>query len=171
MPFLALLPLIIVGVIISITSRAAAVRKQEEARKRATAFDERQSNPQMPPVRPQAPQPPKPTVQPPQYTQYVPPVRLQTQQPTQPRTTQPNTHAAAMKPSTVSSRVSGYEGKPTQAKMHTDHDLCALESEDSVQAAAVPARQSVGTTLALTPDNIVRGVVFAEIFGKPKALR
>ncbi len=55
--------------------------------------------------------------------------------------------------------------------MHAEHDLCALDSDGSEKTEAVPALQTGGTSLNLTPDNIVRGVLFSEIFGKPKSLR
>jgi hypothetical protein len=69
--------------------------------------------------------------------------------------------------------------KPDSPKdqAHPQHDMCALQPEDAKEQKAsqtrtgVPALQTGGTALNLTPDNIVRGVLFSEIFGKPKSLR
>ena len=56
---------------------------------------------------------------------------------------------------------------------HPEHELCALRPEEAHPQGAAHAEVShnAGSLLDFTPDNILRGVLFSEVFGKPKALR
>lgn len=54
-------------------------------------------------------------------------------------------------------------------QMHPEHDLCALRADGTDAQTAV--QSAVRVLPNLTQDNIVKGVVFSEILGKPKALR
>ncbi len=60
--------------------------------------------------------------------------------------------------------------RPVNPKqMHPEHDLCALRSDDP--HAQQTANASEGTLLNFTPNNILKGILYSEIFGKPKALQ
>lgn len=59
--------------------------------------------------------------------------------------------------------------KSVAQQPHPDHDLCAL-TPDAVPAHAAVQAQG-GAALSFAPDKILQGVLYAEIFGKPKALR
>ena len=147
--------LVIFGIVFTASKQSLAAKKQEEARKQK--FDERQYDPVTPPVRPQTPQPIRPSVQ------VFEPVRkaVNAAQPAvkQESKQHPQHDLCALR-----------EEKPVKNGAHPQHDMCALDAH-TVQARADDSTQPAGTVLNFTPDNILRGVIFAEVFGKPKALR
>ena len=63
--------------------------------------------------------------------------------------------------------VSRTAKKPEQ--MHPEHELCALRADGLNTGTAV--QSAVGVLPNMTQENILKGVVFSEILGKPKALR
>lgn len=54
-------------------------------------------------------------------------------------------------------------------QMHPEHDLCALRADDRRAQTAV--QTTAGILPNMTQENIVKGLIFSEIIGKPKALR
>lgn len=150
------LPFIAAIIIITTAIRSAEQKKRAEA----------QRMPQAPqtaaPVEGQASyMPVRPSVQ-------VPPAREAAAAPTRPyASVHPQHDECALRPDQM---------KPQPANSHPQHDECSLR-EDTSKKCGVPAnapetaQHSGGDLLNFTPDNILRGVVFAEVFGKPKALR
>lgn len=63
--------------------------------------------------------------------------------------------------------------KADDPDQHPDHELCSLDPEEIVQEIpeGASAAQGGGMPLNLAPDAILNGVIFSEVFGKPKALR
>lgn len=173
MEFAALIPIIIIGVVITMI-RSAGQKQRQEAKRRAQA--ERQGSEI--PAAPQQPyRPVRPTVQTPSD---VPPVRTAAPQP-KPLSGAYVPHEGPPAPEkklhpehdncALDARLAEQKAKRAAEKAHPQHDMCALREDTPHAASPVPAAETAGTTLNLTPDNIVRGVLFAEIFGKPKALR
>lgn len=188
MPIFALLPPLIIVAIVIAVSRSAEMRRRQEAQKRGNpeqTFRTAPGTAQQPnvPVRPTV----QPTVTAPRTApQMQPPYAPHTQQnPYAPRTQQQNPYAPrpVQQPRPAPMPKIMHEGHDFCAlrpdspkdKPHPDHDLCALRPEEQTAKESMlknaPALQCGGTPLNLTPDNIVRGVIFSEIFGKPKALR
>ena len=59
------------------------------------------------------------------------------------------------------------------SQKHPEHDLCALRPEQSAataNATPVPALQVGGIQMNFTPNQVLSGVLFSEILGKPKAM-
>lgn len=163
MPVFALLPLIVIGIVVAV-ARNAATTKQREAQARAAR--ERQNAAPVPP-RQQTPTPVRPTVRVPAPAQEgpQPEERVRLEPRVQPKPAQkaqqmhPDHDFCALRPDDPNAKNGG----------HPEHDLCALDPEDKKAPATVP--QSGNTLLNFTPDNILRGVLFSEVFGRPKALR
>ena len=164
MPVFALLPLIVIGIVIAVARNAAAT-KQREAQARAAR--ERQNAAPVPPLQ-QTPTPVRPSVRIPTPAQEGPRseerVRLEARVQPKPAQKAQKMHAdhdfCALRPDDPKAQNGG----------HPEHDDCALRPEErkgSASAAAITG----GTPLSLEPDDIVRGVLFSEILGKPKALR
>ncbi len=179
MELAALLPLIIIGAVISLAVRTAEQKKRQAAQRRADV-ERQQAQQNMPPVQPKQPYVPvRPTVQAPAPARQAAPA--------------PKPKPADMKPRVGSGAFVPMEGPPikngqklhqdhdfcslptedpkARKGQHPDHDLCALRPDDPKTRQAAIAPQGGGTILNLTPDNIVSGVLFSEILGKPKALR
>ena len=173
MPFAAFIPFIIIGIVIAFARRSAEQqRKQQEARRRA-AQAQTVGEQKVPTIN-RTPQPTvRPTVQVPEPAREVP-RPLPTNPYVQSAAPKAKPAASALKPRTQVRPQPAYEGVPVTTPMHKDHDLCAVEEDPKgslTPHAAVSAVSGGGTLLDLKPDNIVRGVLFSEIFGKPKARR
>lgn len=160
MGFAAILPFIIIGIIIGAVRRSAI--KQQEARRRA-AVEEQQAQRTQTVTRPE----PQPTVRPsvqvptrsegPKANERVKPI-----EPRFPSNAHPEHDDCALRPETPPKTVAGQK--------HPSHDDCALRPDE--HAASAPVQKNSGNApLELTSDQILRGVLFSEIFGKPKALR
>lgn len=171
MPFVMVLPLIIIGIAIAVSRSAAEQKKRAEALRRAEERQREETSVEgqvsYTPVRPSVQVPtvrkaetaPKP-VQPVQQA-YRSPLAQPAQQ------MHPGHDFCALRPD---------DPKATNPQKHPDHDLCAIRPEDAKgkQPSAkqsVPAAECSGTPLNLTPQEILNGVIFSEILGKPKALR
>jgi hypothetical protein len=169
MPFAALLPFVIVGIVIAVLRNGAEQKKRAEAQRRQAQMQAEtpesgegqarytpvKPSVQAPPVR-KAPEPrPVPNMQTPFRSQMAKPEKQM--------------HAGhdfcALRPD------------PPKGKTHPEHEMCALRPDESGASetahahAADRTQANSGTILDFTPDNIVRGVLFSEIFGRPKALR
>ena len=152
-------PLIAAIIIITTAARSAEQKKRAEAQRMQQAQETAAS------VEGQASYTPvRPTVQ-------APPVRQAAAAPMRPDAygrVHPQHSDCALRPD---------QKKPQPANKHPQHDLCSLDenapgnSEALKKSNAASAQKPGGTILNFTPDNILRGVVFAEVFGKPKALR
>lgn len=145
MPIIFLFPVAVIVFVIIASRKAAEQKKRAEAMQQAE-----QTKPVEAPSEGQtAYKPVKPTVQ-----TFPERKAEQPKRPVQQRTRQ-NAYA--------------------QAPKHPEHDLCALRPEEHKDGDAHErsndAVHNDGTLLSFTPDNILQGVVFSEIFGKPKALR
>lgn len=174
MQFTAIIPLIIIGIVITL-ARSSAERKKQQQAARRRALDERNREPQVPPVIRQTPQPPQPTVRVPEAVRKA--VQAEQRPKPQPK---PQPKPA---PRVVLTEGVGTEGPgtliprvgsdPHPKQKHPEHDMCALRPEEQEHNAASVGTSAVqnGLTLDLSPENILRGVLFSEIFGKPKALR
>lgn len=149
MPLLIVLPFIFIGIAAAVMRYSAEQNKRAEAQKRAR---ERQiSERQVPSERPAAAAP-RPTVQVPKPSLGSTPAQKQS-------------GAAA-------TRKDRLPVSQPSSQSHPEHDLCALRPEDQVNPRTAQTRtQNDGTPLDLTPEKILNGVLFSEIFGKPKALR
>ncbi|MBQ5992648.1 MAG: hypothetical protein IJL62_08975 [Clostridia bacterium] len=165
MPIFALFPIVIIGIVIAAVRSAAEQKKRQEIQRRAQeaqreeAVSEGQANynPVKPsvqvPVRRAEPAPrPAPTVQ----KAYQSPL-ANAQKPAQQM--HPGHDFCALRPD---------DPKAKDPKKHPEHDLCALRPDAGQPHGTV---QTAGSPLNLTPDAILNGVIFSEIFGKPKALR
>ena len=150
MLFVMVWPLIIIGIVIAVTRITTQQRRRAEAQKRAEQVQEEQ-----PVTEGQA-----------SYTPVKPSVQI------------PSARKAQTAPKSTPTVQNAYRSPFAQPlQKHPEPDMCALQPEEPKkntaphEHAAIPALQSSGANLNLTPDNIVRGVLFSEIFGKPKALR
>ncbi len=83
----------------------------------------------------------------------------------------PDHEYCALRPDAASAKDP--RSKNTSQK-HPEHDLCALRPENNQSATAdaspVPALQVGGIQMNFTPNQVLSGVLFSEIFGKPKAM-
>ena len=159
MPFAAVLPLIIIGVVITILRKSAEQNKRQQAQKRAAEEQAKEAasegQAQYRTVRPSV---------------QVPPVRK--------ATPAPWTEGTAPKGPVMHTdhdRCALKKEDPKAKNKHPEHDLCALDSnainDPHAAAAQTNAQQTNGAMLQLTPDRILNGVILSEILGKPKALR
>ena len=178
MGFAAFIPLIIIGFVITLVTSSAERKKQQAAQKMKREYETRNTDPNVPPVRPQ-PQPVRPA-RPTTDTVHMPEAVRKAVQPGSVQKPQPR-----VAPRTFSAEGVGTEGPgkiipriksdPHPQQKHPEHDLCALSPEDTkpqeAAQAHAPALETSGVVLSFTPNNIVRGVLFSEIFGKPKGLR
>ena len=89
----------------------------------------------------------------------------------QPQKMHPGHDYCALRPDASSAQDS--RSRNTSQK-HPEHDLCALRPENNQSATAdtspVPALQVGGIQMNFTPNQVLSGVLFSEIFGKPKAM-
>ena len=160
MPFFIILPFIVIAIVI-FASRSAEMKRQQEFRRRQAEQEQAQRS--APPSGQNQPTPMRPTVRP---TVTV-----------QPRTAAPapqkSTFAAqATHPQHDDCALRPDQKLRTPPQKHPQHEDCSLSPETAASASySEPARQSAGTLLNYSPGNILQGVVFSEIFGKPKALR
>lgn len=160
MGFAAILPFIIIAVIIGVMRYSA--QKQQEARRRA-AVEEQQAQRTQPETHAE----PQTTVRP---SVHVPtpsegPKVNERVKPIEPRYStkaHPVHDDCALRPETPPKTVAGQK--------HPSHDDCALRPDEHAEPAAAVSN-SGKAPLELTPDKIMEGVLFSEIFGKPKALR
>lgn len=170
MPFVLVLPFIVIGIVIATVKKAAEQNQRAEAQRRAAQMQREQDasegqasytpirpTVQAPPVRRSEPVP-RTTVQ----KAYQSPLAQQSQ-------AHPKHDDCSLRPDAKAQQAPPWK--------HPQHEDCSLDSETASKPEPysvgnrVPALQGEGTTLDFTPDNIVRGVLFSEIFGKPKALR
>ena len=150
----AVLPLIVVGVVIAIVLRSVEQNRRQEAQRRAAEMKQPQTpsegQAQYTPVRPSV--------------QAAPVRREPAFRPEGTAVKGPSMHQehdlCALKQET-----------PNANGKHPEHDDCALRPEERKEPASAAAAKTGGTLLSLEPDDIVRGVLFSEILGKPKALR
>ena len=169
MPFVLILPLIVIGIVIATTRKAAEQNKRAEAQRRAAQMQHEAA------VGGQATHSPvKPSVQ-------ATPVRRVEPTPT-PRTVQkayssPLAKAQAHPEHEDCSLRPDAKAPQSPPWKHPQHDECSLDRETASKPEPYTvnprntALRGEGIHLDMTPDNIVRGVLFSEIFGKPKALR
>jgi len=151
MPLLIVLPFIFIGIAAAVMRYSAEQNKRAEAQNRER---ERQIPEQQVPTKRPAAATPRPTVQDPKPSFGSTPAQKQ-----------PVSAAKRADRSTVS--------QPSK-QSHPEHDLCALRPEDQADpdvAQTHAPKQSNGTPLNFTSERILNGVLFSEIFGKPKALR
>ena len=183
MPFLIFFPIIIgVGVVIAsiAASRQSEQKKRQEAQSRAAA--EQQASVSAPPqTKPLTPV--QPSVQTPKSAfdaERTPAARAnapqsaaqagQRQSQQMPRV-KPQPKPLQMHPDDDHCALRPDDPKAQNPEEHLDHDLCALRPDEPEAQEAASAAQGNTDLLAFTPDNILRGVVFSEIFGKPKAMQ
>lgn len=172
MRFTLVLPLIVLGIVITIIKKAAEQNKRAEEMRRAAqkqaeqpAFEGQQSytpvrpSVQVPPVRKATPAP-----------QSVPSVGKAYQSPlAKPAQTHPTHDDCSLR--------SDAKKAPTPPWQHPEHEDCSLDEGTASKPAPYSlkkngsALRTGGTDLDFTPDSVVRGVLFSEILGKPKALR
>ncbi|MBR4905439.1 MAG: hypothetical protein IKZ44_01130 [Clostridia bacterium] len=172
MPFFLVLPFIVIGIVLATVKKTAEQNKRAEAQRRAEEMQTRQSaaeakpytpvrpSVQVPPVREAAPTPrTTPTVQ---SARTAPRVTTQKQ-------THPQHDECALRPDQKTASVPPWK--------HPQHDECSLEPDTAAKPEAyavqrrVPALHNSAADMDLTPENILRGVIFSEVFGRPKALR
>lgn len=158
MPFAAVLPFIVIGIVLAIVRRSVELNKRQQAQNR-TAEQQKQQTVSEGQA---AYQPVKPSVQ-------VPPVRKETRAWTEGSAPKgPSMHRdhdlCALK-----------EEDPKAKNKHPEHDLCALDPNEinatGGAKAHAQAPKTSGPSLTFTPDQILNGVILSEILGKPKALR
>ena len=173
MPFVLVLPLIVIGIVIAASKKAAEQNKRAAAARRNLEQAERNNIPtegqaNYTPVRPSVQVPPvrkAPTAPRPAQTAgkaYQSPFAQQKTQ------VHPKHEDCSLRPdSTV---------KPAPPYQHPKHEDCSLDEQTASKPEIYTAKkgvpmQSEGTKLDFTPDKILNGVLYSEIFGKPKALR
>ena len=177
MPFAALLPFVVIAIIIAAIKSAETKRQQEL--KRRQAQEQTQTAAPAPAARPV--QPVRPTVHPTvitpaQQTTLRPASDPHTSSAAKPAAPRNAARPAAQRTPTASIHpehdlcaIREDSKKPVPSGKHPEHDLCSLD--ETVHTAEAASQKTAGPVLNFTPDNILRGVVFSEIFGKPKALR
>lgn len=163
MPVFALLPIIVIGIVIAVSRSAAEQKKRAEQARRAAQMQAeapvQEGQTSYTPVRP--------SVQIPGSKREA--AATAAQKTNQSPLTKPSKPAQSMHPGHDYCALRPDDPK-AQNGGHPEHDDCALRPEErkgSASAAAITG----GTPLSLEPDDIVRGVLFSEILGKPKALR
>jgi outer membrane biosynthesis protein TonB len=158
MPFFALLPFIIIAIVIA-SARSAEMKKQQVLKRRQAEQEQAAKSAPTPQKKPPVPARPtvRPTVMQPR-TQST--VTAQTKTNAPQKQVHPQHDDCALRPD---------QKVTTSAQKHPQHEDCSLRPE-TVSASGASAANG-GTPLNFTPDNILRGVIFSEIFGKPKALR
>ena len=163
MPFILVLPFIVIGIVIAATKKAAEQNKRAEAQRRAAQMQQQKTasegqasyTPVRPSVQPSAVRRAQPTIK----TQaYQSPLGKAAQ-------THPQHEDCSLRPD---AKVA-----PAPPWKHPQHEDCSVPNIDSDANGthAVPAVQTGGATYRFTPDEVLNGVIFSEILGKPKALR
>ena len=175
MDFAALIPIIIIGVVITMI-RSAGQKQRQEAKRRAMA--EQQKETTVPVAPPKPLEPVRPTVQVPKPSPQTARTGVPQPKPAAPAYTPhegPPSPERKLHPEhdncSLDARLAEYKAKKASEKAHPQHADCALRPETGHAVSSVPATEAAGTDLNFTSDNILRGVIFSEIFGKPKALR
>ncbi len=169
MPFILVLPFIVIGIVVAISKKTAEQNRRAEAQRRAAQMQAEQtaSEGQASYV------PVRPSVQ-------VPPVRKATPAPNMPQAAQKTYQSSISKaPDQMHAGHDFCALRPdtTKGKSHPDHDNCSLRPEDSDAVDTLHAskdsavQKSSGFDLSFTQDQILNGVIFSEILGKPKALQ
>ena len=162
MPVFALLPIIVIGIVIAVSRSAAEQKKRAEQARRAAQMQAeapvQEGQTSYTPVRP--------SVQIPGSKREA--AATAAQKTNQSPLTKPSKPAQSMHPGHDYCALRPDDPNAKNGG-HPEHDLCALDPEDKKAPATVP--QSGNTLLNFTPDNILRGVLFSEVFGRPKALR
>ena len=172
MPFFLVLPFIVIGIVIATVKKTAEQNKRAEAKRRTEEMQASMTKPdpkpytpvrpsvQAPPVRGAAPTPrTTPTVQ---SARTAPKVMTQKQ-------THPQHDECALRPDSKKA--------PTPPWQHPEHEECSLDSDTTAKPEAYTVQRRAAALhngnadLELTPENILRGVIFSEVFGRPKALR
>lgn len=170
MPFAIVLPFIVIMVIITVARASAEQKKREAAKRRLEQMQMEQSvsvegqaaytpvrpSVQVPPVRrPLTTPTPTPNVQ----------KTMQTTSAARPQKMHPNDELCALRPDPPVKK--GAEQK------HPEHELCALrpEQDHAEKPAAIPSLKLAGSTVNFSANEILTGVLFSEIFGKPKAMQ
>ena len=172
MEFFAVFPLIVIGIVIAVARKAAEQNKRAEAQRRAAQMEREAAfggQASQSPVRPSVQVPPvrEATVTP----RTTPTVRPTSPAPrvTTPKQTHPQHDECALRPDQKTASTPPWK--------HPQHEDCSLDSDTAGKPEAytvqkrVPALQNSAADLDLTPENSLRGVIFSEVFGRPKALR
>lgn len=171
MPFFLVLPFIVIGIVIAAVRKTAEQNRRAEAKRRAReaqAANEpvSQSRPYTP-VKPSVQVPVREVSPTPRTTPTVNPARAA--QSVRTSATHPHHEDCALRPDSKTASTPPWQ--------HPHHDDCALDSDTASKPEAYAvqrhgsALQNDGADLELTPENILRGVIFSEVFGRPKALR
>lgn len=150
MPFVALLPLLIIGAVVVASMRADQMKKQQSARRNSS---EQFGKPAEPASRTPIEQrrPIQPSVQIPAQKQ-TPRAAAGSPFQSDPEGRKSSVNTTAQKQQTAVPRV--------------------LPKQDAAQTTiAVPEPQADVSPLSLDPQSVLQGVLFTEILGKPKALR
>ena len=162
MPVFALLPIIVIGIVIAVSRSAAEQKKRAEQARRAAQMQAeapvQEGQTSYTPVRP--------SVQIPGSKREA--AATAAQKTNQSPLTKPSKPAQSMHPGHDYCALRPDDPKAAKGE-HPEHDLCSLNPEDKKTPAAQP--QNGNALLNFTPDDILRGVLFSEVFGKPKALR
>ena len=174
MPFVLVLPFIVIGFFIAASRKAEQTKRAEAQRRERQLREQDNERPQPTPVRPSV-QVPEEHAQP----RVGPRVQNPSadRSPTQaasPRAQTPRTAASPAKNAKPQHMHKQHDfcalrPDPPKGQSHPEHDMCALSSEQKSVRTSV--RSNDNALLNLTPEQVLRGVVFSEIFGKPKALR
>ena len=170
MPFVLVLPFIVIGIVIAAAKKAEQMKRAEAQNRERQLREQGVPQPQPTQVRPAA-QAPKPVREGPRPGERVQPqVSPRMQKPAAERKQAPaQMHQGhdfcALRPDSP------------KGKTHPDHDLCSLRAEDANAGkpthtpSGASAQQCGGIHLNFTQDQILNGVILSEILGKPKALR
>ncbi len=141
MPFILVLPMIVFGILITVL-KAAEHKKRAQAQQNAPQMQQQQAASEG-----QA-----------SYT----PVKPSVQTPS----------ARKVQPTAIAQKE--YKASFTQSQKHPEHDLCALrpdEHEEQEAHTGASAQHNGKTPVSFSSNNILQGIIYSEIFGKPKALR
>jgi hypothetical protein len=149
MPFFALIPLFLIWAVVSALLRAEHVKKQQAAKRNAEQF---RGEPEQPASRGSDGQ--------------LRPVRPSVQVP--PQAQSPRTPVSATRQTKPEARKT--PGEPAAVKRPSAPPAPALDPEPLHQPVPAVSTQAA-SPLSFEPQSILQGVLFAEIFGKPKALR
>lgn len=167
MPVFALLPIIVIGIVIAVSRSAAEQKKRAEQARRAAQMQaeapEQEGQTSYTPVRP--------SVQIPGSKREA--AATAAQKTNRSPLTKPSKPAQSMHPGHDYCALRPDDPKADDPDQHPDHELCSLDPEEIVQEVpeGASAAQGGGMPLNLAPDAILNGVIFSEVFGKPKALR
>ena len=183
MPFVLVLPFIVIGFFIAASRKAEQTKRAEAQRRERQLREHDNERPQPTPVRPSVQVPGSVREGPRPEERAQPRVGPRVQNPSADRSPTQAASPRAQTPRTAASPAKNAKPQhmheqhdfcalrpdPPKGQSHPEHDMCALSSEQ--KSVRTSARSNDNALLNLTPEQVLRGVVFSEIFGKPKALR